>query len=239
MKRSTKTLTTTALATILTASALFSTPVFAAPAEAPVKLLTAHFEPRNVVQVEAGDFHFLPGQVAPVHTHDAPAVGYVAKGTIIYQVEGEKPRILSEGDAFFEPVGPRILRFDNASANEEAIFIDFNFEQEGEPFIVFETAPTEAIDRRSLSTFDLKDGTFDQVDVYENKLATSETVTLAGENPTLGIVAQGVVALSFDGGATQRVTAGASFAVPAGATDVRLVNVSADVPAKVITFVTH
>ena len=30
-----------------------------------VKLLQAHFDSRSVVQVEAGDFHFKPGQVAP------------------------------------------------------------------------------------------------------------------------------------------------------------------------------
>ena len=88
--------------------------------EASVKLLTAHFEPRQVVQIEVGDFHFLPGQIAPIHTHAAPAVGYVAKGEIIYQVEGEKQQILRAGDAFYEPAGPRILRFDNASATEEA-----------------------------------------------------------------------------------------------------------------------
>ena len=113
------------------------------------KLLTANFEPRKVVKIEAGDFHFVPGQVAPIHTHTAPAVGYVAKGAILYQVEGEKPQLLREGDAFYEPAGPRILRFDNASATEEAIFIDFNLQQEGEPFIVFEKELTEKIDRRT------------------------------------------------------------------------------------------
>jgi len=101
-----------------------------------VTLLTATFEARQVAQVEVGDFHFLPGQIAPIHTHTAPAVGYVAKGMIIYQVEGGKPQILREGDAFYEPAGPRILRFDNASATEEAIFLDFNLEQAGEPFII-------------------------------------------------------------------------------------------------------
>ena len=53
--------------------------------------------------------------------------------------------LLSEGDAFFEPFGPRILRFDNASATEEAVFIDFNLQQAGEPFIVFEKPLTEKI----------------------------------------------------------------------------------------------
>ena len=86
------------------------------------KLLSAHFAPRNVVQVEVGDFHFKPGQVALLHTHDAPAVGYVAKGGIIYQVEGEKPQVLREGDAFYEPTGKRILRFDNVSPPRRQFF---------------------------------------------------------------------------------------------------------------------
>ena len=52
-------------------------------------LLTAQFETRNVVTIEGGSFHFVPGQDAPVHTHEAPAIGVVTKGTIIYQIEGE------------------------------------------------------------------------------------------------------------------------------------------------------
>jgi quercetin dioxygenase-like cupin family protein len=60
----------------------------ASTGDSSIKLLTAQFESRQVVQVEIGDFHFTPGQVAPIHTHAAPAVGYVAKGQIIYQVKG-------------------------------------------------------------------------------------------------------------------------------------------------------
>src|ERR1051325_292832 len=59
----------------------------AAQDPAPIKLLTARFEARAIHQIEVGDFHFTPGQVAPVHTHAAPALGYVSKGSIVYQVE--------------------------------------------------------------------------------------------------------------------------------------------------------
>ena len=131
---------TVVLATTVTAAS-FTGAATASTGDSTVKLLTAHFEPRQVVQVEIGDFHFVPGQVAPIHTHAAPAVGYVAKGQIIYQVEGERQQILSAGDVFYEPVGPRILRFDNASATEEAIFLDFNLEQVDEPFILFAAFP--------------------------------------------------------------------------------------------------
>lgn len=229
-------LRTTALAATLTAGAVLASLANANALDASVKLLTARFEPRQVVQVEVGDFHFQPGQVAPVHTHDAPAVGYVAKGAIIYQVEGERPQILRAGDAFYEPVGQRILRFDNASATEEAIFLDFNLEQEGEPFIVFETPPTEAIDRRALPTIDVEDQTVDQVDIYASELAADGTLTLENRKPTLGLVSEGVVELRIDGEKTQRIAAGASFALPTDGSQATIINASSEVPAKVITF---
>lgn len=201
-----------------------------------VKLLTASFEPRQVVQVEIGDFHFKPGQVAPIHTHDAPAVGYVAKGEIIYQVEGEKQQILSAGDVFYEPAGPRILRFDNASATEEAIFLDFNLEQVDEPFIVFEKPPTEAIDRRSLPTIDITDRSVDQVDIYVTELAKSGSADASTVEPSLGLVAEGVIELQVSGKSAQRYVAGQSFNLAGGNVRATFVNDSKDVPAKVITF---
>jgi len=204
-----------------------------------VKLLSAQFEPRQVVQIEVGDFHFLPGQIAPIHTHDAPAVGYVAKGSIIYQVEGERPQILREGDAFYEPAGPQILRFDNASATEEAIFLDFNLERDGDPFIVFETPLTEAIDRRSLPTIDLDDQLVDQVDIYASDLAADGALTLDNAQPTLGLVAEGVVELQIDGQPAQRIIAGGSFALPTDATGAVIANASSEVSATVITFLLH
>lgn len=201
----------------------------------PVKLLTATFAPRQVVQVEIGDFHFKPGQIAPIHTHDAPAIGYVAKGMIIYQIEGEKPRILREGDAFFEPVDARILRFDNASATEEAIFIDFNLEQESEPFIVFEHPPAEAIDRRALPTATLSGASIDEASVFANDLAPNGTVRLEGREQTLGLVAQGVVELRAHGEAPLRIAAGGTFALPADGHGATIANASAETRARLIT----
>jgi len=83
-----KTFQTIALtAVLLSATTVASTATSAsstASQESTIKLLTANFEPRKVVKIEAGDFHFAPGQIAPIHTHAAPAVGYVAKGQILY-----------------------------------------------------------------------------------------------------------------------------------------------------------
>lgn len=223
--------TAIAVATSLTGA------VNAAQPEDQVKLLTANFAPRQVVQVEVGDFHFKPGQVAPIHTHDAPAIGYVAKGMIIYQVEGGKPQILRQGDAFFEPTGVRILRFDNASATEEAIFLDFNLEQVNEPFIVFEEDPKEAIDRRALPTTKLDGRSVDQANIYSSKVAPKGTLDLVSEEPTFGLVAEGVVEVRINGQAPKRIAAGGTFALATDGHWASVTNVSSEVPANVITFV--
>ena len=223
-------LTTTLLSIAVGATAGVS------PEESTSKLLTASFEPRQVVKIEAGDFHFVAGQPAPVHTHVAPAIGYVAKGEILYQVEGEKIQLLREGDAFYEPAGPRILRFDNASATEEAVFIDFNLQQENEPFIVFEKELTEHIDRRTLPTLDLSAQSVDQVDVYVSELEAGGHKVLQSETPVLGYVAEGVINLQGEGQATKRIIAGESFSLPTGGSKLTAVNASSEVSAKVISF---
>ncbi|PCJ70615.1 MAG: hypothetical protein COA62_08580 [Rhodobiaceae bacterium] len=208
----------------------------AATPDSAVKLLTANFETRDVVQVEVGDFHFAPGQVAPVHTHSAPAVGFVAKGAIIYQVEGEAPQLLQTGDVFYEPVGPRILRFDNFSATEEAIFIDFNLEQVGEPFIVFEEQPTEAIDRRTLPTIDLGEQTVDRVDIYSRDLEPGQSLELEVSVPTLGLVAQGIIEIAHQAGTVERLVAGQTFSLSSQKAHHTISNGSPEVRAQVITF---
>lgn len=237
MTNTRNTIQAAALATIFATTTLLAAIVHAEASPSAVKLLTAKFDSREIVKIEAGDFHFLPGQNAPIHTHSAPAVGYVTKGSIIYQVEGEKPKILNKGDVFYEPVGPRILRFDNLSATEEAIFIDFNLEQVGEPFIVFEKAPTEAIDRRTLPTVDLAKISVDQVDIYETELEQNGTVFVNYDTPTLGFVAEGVVEISIKGKERQRIAAGATFAFSDAGTKAIITNGSSEVAAKIITFV--
>jgi quercetin dioxygenase-like cupin family protein len=221
----------------LAAALLSATTAMAGDAsESTSKLLTANFETREVIKIEAGDFHFVPGQVAPIHTHAAPAIGYVAKGEILYQVEGEKPQLLREGEAFYEPVGPRILRFDNASATEEAIFIDFNLQQQGEPFIVFEKELTEHIDRRTLPTVDLAGQQVDGVDVFVSEVEPAGSKQLTRQEVTLAYVAEGVVSVQGEGEKTRHFKAGETFSLPAGKSSITIANLSAEVPAKVVAF---
>ena len=188
----------------------------AAPGAPPRQLLLAvDFAPRAVAQVEIGDFRFAPGQLAPVHTHAAPAIGVVTQGTILYQVESQAMQVLKPGDAFYEPVGPRILHFDNASASQGAVFIDFNLEQAGEPFIVFPTPPTERIDRRSLPTHPLGGITVGRAEAY------AETVQGRGAVQTpavsvLGYVLEGRLTIRVEGQPDRQVGPGQSYHRPVG-----------------------
>jgi len=227
------TLTATLLSTAISGAAVSTTTE--PHQESTAKLLSVRFEAREVVKIEAGDFHFVAGQVAPIHTHDAPAIGYVSKGEILYQVEGEKPQLLREGDAFYEPVGPRILRFDNASATEEAIFIDFNLQQENEPFIVFEKELTEHIDRRTLPTIELKGKSISQADVLVSELEASGHKTIHTDGPTLGYVAEGTVNV-ITSGKTQQYIAGQSFSLVGSRATTTVVNNSSTLTAKVVAF---
>lgn len=211
----------------------------AAPAAAgPIKLLTARFEARSIRKIEVGDFHFTAGQVAPVHTHAAPALGYVSRGSIIYQVEGQPVQLLKTGDAFYEPAGPRILHFDNGSPTEEAVFTDFNFERAGEPFIVFPTPPVNLkIDRRTFPTVDLQSGPdMRAIDVFAETIDPGASIDRpARPLPIMGYVAEG--AIEIGGGESSRsAVAGHSFDLPAGPDKVTLTNSSPSAPAKIVTF---
>src|ERR1700722_9957913 len=89
-------------------------------------LLTAVLDPsKTSSRVEIKRIDFQPGQQTGLHFHRCPVLGYVAKGTVLFEVEGQAARTLQAGDAFFEPAGKKILHFDNASATEPMTFICF------------------------------------------------------------------------------------------------------------------
>src|SRR3954454_156032 len=52
-----------------------------------------------VIDYAAGD----PG--APPHRHSGPAFGYVVEGEMLFELEGEAPRVIKAGEAFWEPGG--------------------------------------------------------------------------------------------------------------------------------------
>jgi quercetin dioxygenase-like cupin family protein len=89
-------------------------------------LLTAALDPHKTAShIEVKEIEFKPSQETGLHFHPCPVVGYIAKGTALFQVEGEAAKTLRAGEAFYEPANTKILHFDNASDTEPMTFIAF------------------------------------------------------------------------------------------------------------------
>ncbi|MGU3498505.1 cupin domain-containing protein [Mycobacterium sp. C31M] len=49
---------------------------------------------------------FPPGDAGtPPHRHPGPAFGYVISGEMLFELEGQPPRVIRAGEAFWEPGG--------------------------------------------------------------------------------------------------------------------------------------
>ena len=57
---------------------------------------------RHAVQALA---EFVPGGEAGRHTHPGEELGYVVEGTLELRIEGQPPRVVKAGEAFFVPAG--------------------------------------------------------------------------------------------------------------------------------------
>ncbi|AWW42879.1 cupin domain-containing protein [Streptomyces cadmiisoli] len=58
----------------------------------------------------------LPGGDAgsPPHRHSGPAFGYVVKGEMIFELEGEPQRVIKAGETFWEP-GADVIHYQGAN----------------------------------------------------------------------------------------------------------------------------
>jgi quercetin dioxygenase-like cupin family protein len=102
-----------------------------------VPLLDAKLEARpEIGHVRSARIELTPAQETGPHRHPCDVVGYIAAGTIRFQVEGEGDRTLRAGDAFHEPAGAPIAHFDNASKDETATFIAFYLLPPGEDTLI-------------------------------------------------------------------------------------------------------
>jgi quercetin dioxygenase-like cupin family protein len=91
---------------------------------------------KRVGKVEIKEIVFQPGQKTGLHFHPCPVVGYIAEGTVAFQIEGGEEKTLRAGDAFFEPPNAKILRFDNASSSKGMKFIAFYLLDAGEDELI-------------------------------------------------------------------------------------------------------
>lgn len=97
--------------------------------------LLAHPVATKPDRVEAYRVELPPDQPAGRHFHPGPVTGYVERGLIAFERDGEPVRELRPGDVFFEPAGETIRRFDNLSDAEPAVFVAFYLLDGDKPLI--------------------------------------------------------------------------------------------------------
>lgn len=82
---------------------------------------------------------YPPGSAgAPPHRHPSgPAFGYVLEGEVLFELEGEPPRVIYAGEAFWEPGGDVIHYQDgNNLADTESLFVVTMFGVAGQPMLI-------------------------------------------------------------------------------------------------------
>ncbi|KAB8189616.1 cupin domain-containing protein [Nonomuraea phyllanthi] len=85
---------------------------------------------------------------APPHRHSGPAYGYVVKGAINFELEGDPVRVVRAGEAFWEPGGDVIHYQDgNHLSDEESVFVVTMFCAPGQPMLI-PVSPEELEARR-------------------------------------------------------------------------------------------
>ncbi|GAB5906743.1 cupin [Mycobacteroides chelonae] len=74
----------------------------------------------------------------PPHRHPGgPAFGYVVEGEMLFELEGDAPRVLRAGEAFWEPGGDVIHYSDANNRNDSVLrFVVTMMCKPGEPMLV-------------------------------------------------------------------------------------------------------
>jgi quercetin dioxygenase-like cupin family protein len=74
---------------------------------------------------------------SPPHRHTGPAFGYVIKGEMIFELEGEPQRVVKTGETFWEPGGDVIHYQDgNNLPDAESAFVVTMFGVAGQPMLI-------------------------------------------------------------------------------------------------------
>lgn len=74
---------------------------------------------------------------SPPHRHSGPAYGYVVKGEMVFELEGETARVVRAGETFWEPGGDVIHYQDgNNLSDAESAFVVTMFCVPGQPMLV-------------------------------------------------------------------------------------------------------
>ncbi|MFF7216279.1 cupin domain-containing protein [Streptomyces sp. NPDC008238] len=92
-----------------------------------------------------------PGDAgAPPHRHPGPVFGYVTQGEILFELEGQAPRVLKAGDALFEPGGD-VIHYQGANnlADAQSQLVVVMFAPPGSPVLTV-VGEEELAERRHL-----------------------------------------------------------------------------------------
>jgi quercetin dioxygenase-like cupin family protein len=105
------------------------------PIRRPLLSVTLDGRPR-VEGVQITEIELPANEPTGLHVHPVPVVGYVLAGQIRFEIEGQTPRTLTTGSAFYEPAGAHIRQFDNASPIESARFVAVYLRGAGEQELI-------------------------------------------------------------------------------------------------------
>jgi quercetin dioxygenase-like cupin family protein len=123
--------------------------LFLAPATAMAQQPTSQAPQATVTQLTSKDLpdfpgkevlmitvEYPPGNVDPIHRHNAHAFVYVLEGSIIMQVKGGKEVTVSPGQTFYEGPDDVHVVGRNASTTKPAKFVVFFVKNKGAPVLV-------------------------------------------------------------------------------------------------------
>ena len=79
---------------------------------------------------------YPPGNVDPIHRHNANGFSYVLEGTIVMQVRGGKETTVTAGQTFYEGPDDVHIVGRNASKTEPAKFVVFFVKDKSAPLFV-------------------------------------------------------------------------------------------------------
>jgi len=107
--------------------------------------IPAGAEARSIrITLSPGD----PG--APPHRHPGPIFGYVTQGEVLFELEGQPPRVIKAGDALFEPGGD-VIHYQGANnlPDTQSQMVVTMFAPPGSPVLTVVSAE-ELAERRHL-----------------------------------------------------------------------------------------
>jgi quercetin dioxygenase-like cupin family protein len=87
---------------------------------------------------------------APPHRHPGPVFGYVTQGEVLFELEGQPPRVIKAGDTLFEPGGD-VIHYQSANnlPDSQSQMVVIMFAPPGTPVLTVVSAE-ELAERRHL-----------------------------------------------------------------------------------------